>query len=79
MLMRGVKWLWNSWKGIARCIGDFQARLLLTVFYFTAVAPFGLVTRLVVQPWRLRNAAGTSGWMQSQTREMDLPGAQKQF
>lgn len=34
-----------SWKRFARKIGDFQARLLLTVFYVFVVGPFALLIR----------------------------------
>jgi len=39
------KVLWESWKRFGRRVGDFQARLVLTVLYFVIVAPFALVVR----------------------------------
>jgi hypothetical protein len=38
--------LWQAWKRIARRIGDFQARVLLTVFYYAVLGPFALLLRL---------------------------------
>jgi len=35
-----LKQLWDKWKIIARKIGDFQARLILGVFYFVLLTPF---------------------------------------
>jgi hypothetical protein len=34
--------LWEAWKPIARKIGDFQARLMLGLFYFFLVGPFSI-------------------------------------
>lgn len=38
--------IWEKWKKIARKIGDFQARLMMIVFYFTILAPFALLVRI---------------------------------
>jgi uncharacterized membrane protein len=35
----------DRWKKIAHVIGDFQARVLLTVIYSILVLPFGLAVR----------------------------------
>ena len=42
MIKRG----WEAWKKIAHAIGNFQARILLTVIYAVLILPFGLVVRL---------------------------------
>ena len=34
------------WKKIGHAIGNFQARILLTVIYYVLVLPFGLVVRV---------------------------------
>jgi hypothetical protein len=39
---------------VGRRIGDFQARLLLTVFYFVIVAPFALAVRWASDPLALK-------------------------
>jgi hypothetical protein len=33
------------WKKIGHAIGNFQARILLTVIYYVLILPFGLVVR----------------------------------
>ena len=40
-----LKRLWVGWKKVARKIGDFQARLILAVFYFIILGPISLVVR----------------------------------
>jgi hypothetical protein len=41
-----MKRLWAAWKKIAHAIGNFQARILLTVIYAVLILPFGLAVRL---------------------------------
>ena len=42
--------LWDRWMVLARKIGKFQSRILLTFFYFVIVLPFGLAVRLFADP-----------------------------
>ena len=39
--------LWKGWKSVAHKIGNFQARLILILFYFLILAPFALIIRKV--------------------------------
>lgn len=48
-------------KRIGKKIGDFQARVLLTVFYFVLIAPFALVVRWASDPLALKPAS-PRGW-----------------
>lgn len=41
---------WQRWLRLATIIGDFQARLILSLFYFVIVLPFGLLVRLFADP-----------------------------
>jgi hypothetical protein len=45
---------WQGSKQIAHKIGNFQARVLLTVFYGVLVLPFGLAARLFSDPLRIK-------------------------
>jgi hypothetical protein len=46
--------LWQRWKRIAQKIGNFQARVLLTIFYAVLVLPLGIVVRLLFDPLRIK-------------------------
>jgi len=37
--------LWEGWKRVAKKIGEFQSKLVLTLFYFVFLAPFALAVR----------------------------------
>ena len=69
----------QSFKEILHYIGNFQARLLLTLFYFTLALPFGLVARWGMDPLQLRcSIPVTSAWRERQTYDTDLSAAQRQ-
>jgi hypothetical protein len=60
-----VAWAW--WKRVAHRIGNFQARVLLTFFYYVILGPFALILGRsdplgigpsAVRGWRPRDAAG---------------------
>jgi hypothetical protein len=57
---------WRGWTRIAHRIGDFQARVLLTFFYYVVLGPYALILRrkdpLAIGPraargWRPREPA----------------------
>jgi hypothetical protein len=52
----------ERWKRVARKIGDFQARLLLTIFYLFIVGPFALLIRWRGDPLRIRPRT-PQGWL----------------
>jgi hypothetical protein len=57
-----AKRVWAAWKSFGRKLGDFQARLMLTMLYFVIVAPFSLLVRFFSDPLSLK--PGTArGWI----------------
>jgi hypothetical protein len=74
--------LWSHWLVLARKIGQFQSRIILTLFYFVLVTPFALITRLFTDPLHIRRRSldgAQSGWVERKTRDVDLAASQKQF
>jgi hypothetical protein len=73
----GLRALWEWWKRVAKRIGDVQARILLTVFYFLILAPFALVVRWGMDPLAIKTA---SGWRSKEgTPGNPLERASRQF
>lgn len=60
--MRVLRALWARWQVIAHKIGNFQARVLLSVFYFVVLGPFALVARMFSDPLHLKERPET-GWL----------------
>jgi hypothetical protein len=51
--------VWEAWKRVGRAIGNFQARVLLTILYFTIVLPFAVGVSLFSDPLRIRRRPTT--------------------
>ena len=70
---------WQAWKRLGRKIGDFQARVLLTVAYFIVVAPFALAVRWTADPLALKAKTGR-GWRSRSVVSGDpMAWARRQF
>ncbi len=52
--MDTLRKIWAVWKRVGQAIGDFMARVVLSIFYFTIFAPFGLGVRLTSDPLQLK-------------------------
>ena len=68
--------LWAGWKRFGRKLGDFQARVLLTVFYFVILAPFALLIRFKADPLGLRRRGG---WLPITRTGDPLERSRRQF
>jgi hypothetical protein len=74
MVATGLRAAWNAWKRLARRIGDIQARILLTLFYYVVLGPFALVLRWRSDPLALER--GVSGGWRSRPESPEEPMAQ---
>ncbi len=68
--------LWEGWKKIGHAIGDFQARVLLTVIYSVLIMPFGLLVRCFADS--LHSKKRTVEWLDHPARPNDLNEARRQ-
>lgn len=69
----------EGWKRVGKKIANFQARALLTVFYFAIVGPFALIVRWRSDPLALK-AGSQRGWrLRSTMLSEPLDRARKQF
>jgi hypothetical protein len=75
-LWQGLKRLWEAWKVLARKIGTFQARVLLTVLYAVLVLPFGLCVRLFADPLHTKKLP--SRWLDRTDEATDMEWARRQ-
>ena len=62
-----VRKLWERWKRIASKIGDFQARALMTVFYFLILGPVAMVLRWRSDPLAIKPRT-PRGWSDSEEK-----------
>lgn len=71
-----LKKAWQAWKRIAHKIGNFQARVLLTVFYGLLMFPFGIAARWFSDPLRIKRPP--QQWLDHPNETCDLQWARKQ-
>lgn len=72
-----LKRMWETWKRIAHVIGDFQARVILTVIYAVLVLPFGVAVRLFADPLHVRRHLRE--WQERPAAVVDEEWARRQW
>ena len=70
---------WRLWKRVGQVIGDFIARIILSIYYFTILTPFALGVRLLSDPLGLKAHDNPSWWLDRETRNRALEDARRQF
>jgi hypothetical protein len=76
--MEIIKNVWQIWKRFGRFVGDFIGRLILTIFYFTIFAPFGMGVRFFGDPLEIRKEQGTK-WIERNTRDLSVEDTWRLF
>lgn len=71
------KGFWKRWKAFGRRAGDILGRVLMTVFYFTLAAPFGLIVRFFSDPLNLKRRQPR--WESRPKEKSDLKRAREGF
>jgi hypothetical protein len=71
--------IWATWKRVGQFLGDWIARVALTLFYFTLFVPFAMGTRLFGDPLDIRANANRSHWLVRTASELTLDHARRQF
>ena len=61
---------------LARKIGNFQARVVLTIIYSILVLPFGLCVRLFADPLRIKKPPAR--WLDRPDEAFDMKWARRQ-
>jgi hypothetical protein len=76
-MKEGLKKLWARWKVVAHKIGEFQSRLILSLFYYVVLAPFALGLKVFSDPLQLKRF---HGWIaRSDVDERPAESAWRQF
>jgi hypothetical protein len=71
-----LKRAWEGWKKIGKKIGNFQARVLLTIFYAILMLPFGLAARWFSDPLRIKKLP--DAWLDHPDEPYDMDWAHRQ-
>lgn len=82
-MMKIITKIWHTWKQVGQFMGDFVARIVLTIFYFTLFLPFGLAVRLFSDPLAIKQPrqsvifGDTSGWGECTTTNLSIDNARR--
>jgi len=69
---------WAGWKKIAHRIGNFNARVLLSLFYIVISLPFSLIAK-AKNPLHLDSAHRDSFWLDRPTAKSAAESSRRQF
>ena len=69
---------WETWKRFARFLGDWIGRVILSVFYFTLFAPFGLAVRLWSDPLSMKQDQSLD-WLAREDADTTLSRGRRMF
>jgi hypothetical protein len=70
---------WSRWMALSQKAANLQARIILTIFYFTVAAPFGVMRTVFGDPLRVRRSSQPRTWLTRQTRDLTIDDARRQF
>lgn len=70
---------WSRWREMSQKAANVQARVLLTIFYFTVMLPFGIVMGLFKDPLRIKQRPSGSYWVERKPTSGTLADAKRQF
>lgn len=77
--MKYVNKFWQVWKRFGRFMGDMVGRVVMTLFYFTILLPFGVAVTLFSDPLDLRHKDKPPAWQARTTGDRTLDEARRQF
>ena len=74
-----LKNLWRGWMRFGHFMGDIVGRVVMTLFYFTLLLPFGLVITLFGDPLDMKHQDKAPVWHARTTGDRTLEDARRQF
>ena len=77
-----MRYIWKRfvawWMPIAEKIGNFMNRVILSIFYFVVVLPFGLGVSIFLDPLGLRSKRRTA-WTKCAPESNTIEESRRQF
>ncbi len=77
--MKLLKSAWKKWLSFAHIIGNFQAQVLFTVFYFIVLSVVGLILRYFSDPLNIKPKNRKSNFNEWEHPEESLEMARKPY
>jgi hypothetical protein len=70
--------IWRGWMRFGHFMGDIVGRVVMTLFYFTLLLPFGLIITLFGDPLDMKHDKAPA-WQARTTGDRNLEEARRQF
>jgi hypothetical protein len=70
---------WRRWRELSERAATVQARILLTIFYFTVMLPVGIWQGFFADRLRVRGGEQQSYWLDRRTGDRTLDDVRRQF
>jgi len=77
--MEYLKKIWRAWMRFGHLMGDLVGRVVMTLFYFTILLPFGLIITLFSDPLDYKHKNKPPAWHARTTGDRTLEDARRQF
>lgn len=77
--MKLLKSAWAAWLKITKAIGNFQAQVLFTIFYFVLIFPLGIAIRFFSDPLNMKTKKINSNFNKWEHIQDDINTAQKPY
>lgn len=74
-----LKKVWQSWGNFSKRMGNFQSRIVLSLFFFILVSPIALAVKMFSDPLRVKHQSNESHWLPKMKTKVDLEQSRKQF
>ena len=76
--MQLLRRFWEGWKAFGRFMGNQVARVVLSLFYFTVLVPYGLGVRWFGDPLQIKTRPNHL-WQPRSPQDPTLADAGRQF
>jgi hypothetical protein len=71
VVVRTARRLWAGWLKVAHVIGTFQARVMLSAFYFVVVPVFAILVKVLRDPLSLGTVQAATFWIERRPQPHD--------
>lgn len=68
-----------NWKYFFNRVGNFQSRIMLSLFFFIIVTPFALAVKLTSDPLKLKSRRHEPFWLHRKENKSDIEQFMRQF
>ncbi len=77
--MEFLKMFWRGWMRFGHFMGDIVGRVVMTLFYFTLLLPFGVIITLFGDSLDMKHKDKAPAWHARTTGDQTLEDARRQF